>query len=430
MPLIRGVEDSKTEARNAQVNQFIDRIVDRRNGATSMYDSAVIAGNGVGAHVFAAQLSKHPRFEGRVTIVGPPLSESRRLVSGVNVRGVAADFIGAAVGVSHECLLKDIAGPGPLPVAHRQVASMAFEVNGEWHFSRQGTWLGGKRGRREPVVYGVRNSRLVGGIRDLLAPHAVRFCSSEVESREHLLSFASGSNPLLVNASGNAGLLRGSSAKPAKLVLAVQMPLVAAPTGILPPLGPDTTFAPLIRRAGAIDVGFFTPFGDPLSPAANWYGIFARVVDAESGFSKDEEFEVMTEELYGVSASLGLRADDPQYTLARALVPAASWSDAEPSQPGTLDLKRMYSEGAPCFYADGIAMSAIGSVVGAEAIVHGADPDQAIKRALRVFRRHNFLWWVETNQLAPLADRLMRINVRIAMAYPHSAGANLWCSAA
>ena len=53
---------------------------------------------------------------------------------------------------------------------------------------------------------------------------------------------------------------------------------------------------------------------------------FGRVVYADSGFSKEKEFEVMTEELYGVSMRLGLRADDPQYTLARALVPAAPWS--------------------------------------------------------------------------------------------------------
>jgi hypothetical protein len=280
------------------------------------------------------------------------------------------------------------------------------------------------------VVYGIRNSRLVGGIRELLDHRAVAFCSDNVESREHLRSFALGANPLLVNATPNQGLLGGDAKTPAKLVLAVQMPFVAPQTGPRPPVGPGTTFAPLIRRGGAIDVGYFTPFGDPLSPLANWYGIFGRVVDADSGFNEDAELEVMTEELYGVGGALGLHPDDPQVTLARSLVPAAPWAAIEPSQPGTLDLKRMYSEGAPCFYSDGMVTSAIGSVVGAEAVAYGADPDAAIRRALRVFRRHNFLWWVETTQIASVADYLMRMNVRVAMAYPHSMGANLWCSAA
>lgn len=430
MSLIDHVAGPKAESRDDYVGRVIDRFVDRRKGTSSIYDSVVIAGNGIGAQVFAAQLARDPRFEGNVTIVAPAVVENRRLINGVSLRGLAADFIGEALGVTHERLLRDIAGPGPSPVAYRQTASMAHRKDGEWLFTRRGSWQGGTRGGTQPIVYGIRNSRLVEGIRGLLDEHAVRVHTEKVESADHLRSFATGSDPLLVNATTTPNLLNKLSQKPEKMVLAVQMPLIAPPAGTRSPAEPNTAFAPLIRRNGAIDVGYFTPFGDPLSPRASWYGIFARVVDADGGFDKEEELDVMTEELHGVSAAMGLVPDDPEETLARALVPAAPWSAIPPSLPGTLDLKRMYSGGAPCFYADGMVSSAIGGVVGAEAVLHGQDPDRAIRRALRTLRMHNFLWWVETTQIAPVADLLMRINVRMAMAYPHSSGVNLWRSAA
>lgn len=307
---------------------------------------------------------------------------------------------------------------------------MAYQKDDGWHFTRRGAWQGGKRGGPRPVVYGVCNSRLIGGIREILDKDAIGFRAEKVESAEHLRSLATGNNPLLVNATTNPRLLNAETEKPAKKVLAVQVPFIAPPAGPLAPTEPGTAFAPLIRRDGAIDVGYFTPFRDPLSPRSSWYGIFARVVDADSGFDSDQEFGVMIDELYGVGAAMGFVPDDPDETLARALVPAAPWSTIAPSRPGMLDLKRMYSGGAPCFYADGMVSSAIGGIIGAEAVVHGQDPDRAIRRALRVVRRHNFLWWIETTQIAPLADFLMRINVRTAMAYPHSVGINLWRSAA
>ncbi len=430
MSLIGEGVEPRTSKRNDNVNRVVDKVVDRRNGITSEYDSVVIAGNGIGAQVFAAQLAQNPRFAGNVSIVAPPLVESRRLINGVSLRGLAADFIGEALGVSHERLLRDIAGPGPLPVAHRQTAAMAYESNGTWRFTRPGAWQGGARGTREPVIYGIRNSRLVGGIREILENQAVVFHDDKAESAEHLRSFANGKNPLLVNATTNPSLLSEVPGKPEKMVLAVQMPLIAPADGTRPPAEPDTAYAPLILRDGTIDVGYFTPFRDPLSPRASWYGIFARVVDADSGFDKDSELDVMTAELHGVSAAMGFVPDDPDETFARALVPAAPWSTVAPSAPGTLDLKRMYSGGAPCFYADGMVSSAIGGVVAAEAVLYGGDPDRAVRRALRALRRHNLLWWLETNRIPAVADRLMRIDVRLAMVYPHSAGLNLWRSAA
>ena len=422
---------AQTRRRDTSVQQFIDRYVPATGPHVPSYDSVVIAGNGIGAQTFAAQLVKHPRFAGKVTLVAPRAQEARRLINGVSLRGIAADFLSAAVGVDHAALVQAAAGTAlPGPVAHRQTAAMAGDHNGEWTFSNAGPWQGGNKGSSAPLVYGVRNSRLVAGLRELLAEHPVEYVEDMVESESHLRSYAAGSRPLLVNATTKPTLLGRVSSSPRRMVLAVQAPMFEAASGICRPLQPDTAFAPLVRRAGIIDVGYFTPFADPLSPRSNWYGIFARVVDADSGFDKDAELATMTAQLHGVATGLGLVIDDAAETLAGALVPASPWGKVAPSRQGTLELKQMYSGGAPCYYADGMVSAAVGGVVGAEAVARGQDPDAAIRRALRPWRRHNFLWWLETNRIAPLTDRLLRVNVQVSMAYPHSAGLRMWKSAA
>jgi hypothetical protein len=186
----------------------------------------------------------------------------------------------------------------------------------------------------------------------------------------------------------------------------------------------------VVRRSGTIDVGYFTPFRDPLSPRSTWYGIYARVVDRNAAFNKDAELRIMTEQLFGVGEAMGLTPDDPEETLGRAFVPASPWGAVASSAPGTLELKRHYSGGAPVFYADGMIMSLVGGVVGAEAVIHGVNPDAAIRRALRPWRRHNGLWYLETNKMPFLSEMLMRANPTAAMAYPHTVGLDLWASAA
>ncbi|MDY6998690.1 MAG: hypothetical protein SW019_19005 [Actinomycetota bacterium] len=431
MSLVDANGKTRTQRRDESVRHFIDRYLPATGSHLPSYDSVVIAGNGIGAQTFAAQLVKHPQFAGKVTLVAPPAQESRRLINGVSLRGVAADFLSSAVGVDHAALVQAATGTAlPGPVAHRQTAAMALPRDGQWTFSNAGPWQGGNNGTSAPLVYGMRNSRLVVGLRELLAEHPVEYVEDMVESDAHLRSYAAGTRPLLVNATTKPTLLGGESSPPRRLVLAVQAPMFEAASGISYPLQRDTTFAPLIRRGGIIDVGYFTPFADPRSPRSNWYGIFARVVDADSGFDKDAELATMTGELHGVAQALGLVVDDAAETLAGALVPASSWGKVAPSKPGTLELKRMYSGGAPCYYADGMVSAAIGGVIGAEAVVRSQDPDAAIRRALRPWRRHNFLWWLETNKISPLTDRLLRTNVQVAMAYPHSAGLPIWKSAA
>jgi hypothetical protein len=415
-------------ARRIAVRDFLNTAITGRG--ICIYDSAVVAGNGIGALAFAGWLAQSPLFEGKVTVVAPPVVESRRLINGVTLRGRGIDFMSAALNTTLDDILEVMSGSTAAPpVAYRQAAAMAIQSGSSWRFSRRGQWQNGLSANR-PISYGLRNSRVVGGMRELASKLPIEFVDERVESASHLRSFSSGRHPLLVNATTLPTLIGGQAKPPKRMVLGVQVPFVLSERGVSYPLEAETAFAPVVRRAGTIDVGYFTPFRDPLSPRSSWYGIYARVVDRNSAFNKDAELRIMTEQLFGVGEAMGLTPDDPEETLGRAFVPASPWGTVAPSVPGTLELKRHYSGGAPVFYADGMIMSLVGGVVGAEAVIHGVNPDDAIRRALRPWRRHNGLWYLETNMMPFLSEILLRVSPAAAMAYPHTVGLDLWASAA
>ncbi|HEX4558880.1 MAG TPA: hypothetical protein VH166_06760 [Mycobacterium sp.] len=415
-------------ARRTSVRDFLNKTVKGRG--TCAYDSAVIAGNGIGALAFAGWLAQSPLFEGKVTVVAPPVVESRRLINGVTLRGRAVDFMSTALDTTLDDILEVMSGSTETPpVCYRQTAAMALQRGQSWGFGKRGQWQNGLSDNR-PIAYGVRNSRVVGGMRELASKLPIEFVDEKVESASHLRSFGAGRHPLLVNATTVPTLIGGEARPPKRMVFGVQAPFIAPERGVSYPLEAETAFAPVVRRAGTIDVGYFTPFRDPLSPRSSWYGIYARVVDRNGPFNKDAELRIMTEQLFGVAAAMNLVPDDPEETLGRALVPASPWGTVAPSAPGTLELKRHYSGGAPVVYADGIVTSLAGGVVGAEAVIRGVNPDEAIRAALRPWHRHNLLWFVELNKIPLLSETLMRANPAAAMAYPHTAGMNLWASAA
>jgi len=415
-------------ARRTSVRNFLNKTINGRGNCA--YDSAVIAGNGIGALAFAGWLAQSPLFEGKVTVVAPPVVESRRLINGVTLRGRAVDFMSTALDTTLDDILEVMSGSADSPpVCYRQAAAMALQQGQSWRFGKRGQWQNGLPANR-PIAYGLRNSRVVGGMRELASKLPIEFVDEKVESASHLRSFGAGRHPLLVNATTVPTLIGGEARPPKRMVFGVQAPFIAPERGVSYPLEADTAFAPVVRRGGAIDVGYFTPFRDPLSPRSSWYGIYARVVDRNAAFNRDAELRIMTEQLFGVAAAMNLIPDDPEETLGRALVPASPWGTVAPSAPGTLELKRQYSGGAPVVYADGMVTSLAGGVVGAEAVIRGVNPDEAIRTALRPWHRHNLLWFLELNKMPLVSEMLMRGSPAAAMAYPHTAGMNLWASAA
>ena len=413
-------------ARRIAVRDFLNKAITGRG--TCAYDSAVVAGNGIGALAFAGWLAQSPLFEGRVTVVAPPVVESRRLINGVTLRGRGIDFMSAALNTTLDRILEVTSGSAVAPpVCYCQTAAMALQRGPSWRFCRRGQWQNGLSSNR-PVAYGLRNSRVVGGMRELASKLPIEFRDERVESASHLRSFSAGRHPLLVNATTVPTLIGGEATPPKRMGLGVQVPFIAPERGVSYPLEAQTAFTPLVRRAGAIDVGYFTPFRDPLSPRSTWYGIYARVVDRNADITAEQR--IMTEQLFGVAEAMNLVPDDPEETLGRGVVPASSWGAVRPSAPGTLELKRHYSVGAPVFNADGMVMSLVGGVAGAEAVIRGVNPDDAIRRALRPWRRDNLLWFVDINKMPFVSEMALRAIPAVAMAHKRTVGMKLWASAA
>lgn len=419
--------------RRASVEQEIERCVGAGTGKPR-YDSVVVVGGaGVTGHSFAARLARSPQLGGQVVLAGPPIEESRRLIAGVSLRGAAADFISYALDVPFDALVAQITGGAdPAPIARRQLACMAYRSDDgdDFAFTKPGPWQGGRNGYDRPIMIGARNSRTVAGIRELIPDDSVVDVGELPTSFDEARDLATGATPLIVNLTTDSTLLgnpRGS--KPKWGIAAAQVPLAVPATGLRDPLLPAITMAPLTRRRGAIDVGYYMPFADPLSPAATWYGIMARPVQLDR-VDKASELDAISDIVLAMGTSLGLDPVDPDQTLGRAFVPSTGWRAPGSSAPGTFELRQAAHCGIAAYYADGMTGGAVGGTMAAEAILRGADPYAATAKALARFRRWNWVWWLETARLPLVVDIGLRASVRAAMLHPHTSSRHHWASAA
>ncbi|MGB3485062.1 MAG: hypothetical protein WBB07_22930 [Mycobacterium sp.] len=424
-------ESDAERVRAAAVQRFAARQIKRAQApGVPVHDSVVVAGNGIGALTFAGRLAQDPRFENKVTVVAPTIPESRKLIQGVNLRGFGADFMAAAMDTTHAGLVEQFASPVFNPACHRQTVGLAEKRGGRWDLaSGPAVWLGGDPSSAPPSAYGFRNSRVTVGLAEMAEKLSVHLVPEKVESAEHLRSYAEGSRPLLVNATNRPELLGGNTLPPQRLVIAVQAPFKTSTRG-LNGMAPHTALATGFVRDGIIDVGYYTPFSDPLSPESRWYGIVARVVDATVPFDTDHHQSAMVEELLGLAETMGLDVDDVDETLTRSVVPAYPWGRVPRSAPGIVNLSRAYSGGVPAFYADGMTTASVGGYLGAEAVLNGADAEVVVRRSVRSIHFNNLLWYGETNVITPLSTVLLRRIPRPAMLYPHTASRRLWYSAA
>jgi hypothetical protein len=420
--------------RFAYVEKTIESCVGSK-GTKPIYDSVVVVGgHGITSHTFAARLARSPEFAGKVVLAGPPPVEDRRLKAGVSMRGSALDFLAYALDRSTDEVVRTLAGthlPRP-PIAYRQTASMAWkDGSGKWVHSRAGAWQGGRNGHKRPGMYGFRNSRSAAGIKELLDHDGIIDAPEPVTSLEHARSLATGKRPLVVNVTTNGGLLGNPTSKPKHAIIAAQMPYKESAGGIHDPLTPATAYAPLHLRKGTIDVGYFTPFSDPLSPEATWYGINARALQLSKPVDKEAEFSALVDELYGWGEMMGLEPIDPDETLGKAFVPAPPPRAPKGSLPGTLELRRACTPFIAAYYADGMTGGTLGSVIAAEAILAGVDPYPAVAKALRQYRLWNYAWYVETVHIPVIADKLLKaIGPEVAMVWPHRTALNYWFSRA
>ena len=416
--------------RFAHVGKLVDRFVG--TGSRPYYDSVVIAGAGFTATVMAARLARSEQFHGKVVLAGPRTEESRRLKDGATLRGHGTDLICYALGVPQcayvDALYGDIVdGRG---VGTRNLVGMAKKGrSGSYEFGRIIDFQGRRRGFPRPLYYGARNSRMQGAMYELMDRGGLIEAPEAVNSLEEAFALAPGKRPLIVNASHNSALLRGQGPKVDWATIAVQAPLTVRPSGFQ---HVDTNAALVtgVRREGRIVVGLFNPFGDPLSPRSTFYGIMVGEVSHRAGFDKQREIDTMTGELHGIADSLGMDVDDPDETFYAGLIPGSPWK-APQSAPGTLELQLIAHQGVSATFSDGMTSGASAAVAAAEAVIRGADPDRAARRAVREVTRDRRIWNIQRNKLALPFDLLLRTATEVGAWYPYSSHVGTtWSSAA
>jgi len=424
------------EARFRHLDGVLDELLP--GGGKPVYDSVVIAGGkGITAWTLAARLARSEQFAGKVVIAGDPVTETRQLVNGCSMRGLSADWLSYALNVPQAQFIRQIAGPNYAgqPVATKQLTTMARPgIGGRWSIGPVASWQGGRRGLGRPLMYGGRNSRMANAIRELLDERGIIDVDDNITSLDDARALAPGKKPLLVNLTRNAKLFGADAPSPKRVTLAWQCALRTGPNGLQHRVTGTSAFAPLVYREGAVNVGYFTPFADPLSPDATWYGLMVRPVAAPPGeIDKAREIALLREEVLGIAEAVGMEPVDVEETCFGGLAPAPPFGKVPRSAPGTLELRRLAAPGAVAYYADGILGGAISATIAAEALIRGVDPHDAIVKAMAPIRRINDIWWFETTRIPKLVDLAVgtsRLTTRLALGWPHTASVNYWASQA
>lgn len=365
-----------------------------------LHDSVVINSRGIGAITLAARLAREPAFEGRVIVAGKPVSESRQLIDGCTLRARSIDYYAAAAGTDRATILTGIYGADWRQAeTNRQMASVARMDGGRAQLVRVEPWMsnkGVKRDRSEgaPLSYGVRNSRLMAALNAQAAACGVRFDDSGASSHDELRALSNGKNPLIVNGTPkpiNGAAWQHQPPPPKHFVAAAQMSFTAPRLEAAGAIARQDSFIGIINRDGAIDMSVFYPFKDPLSPRAQYYGIFYRIVRNGSEAVREGHQKALRAEVEAVGAALGLAPDDPDETAAAAWVPVSPWSFTASRQQGVLDLSRISGAGAPIITGDGMTRAGLGAMAAAEALIEGSDPERAMNKALSLYRRLNMV---------------------------------------
>jgi hypothetical protein len=171
---------------------------------------------------------------------------------------------------------------------------------------------------------------------------------------------------VVLNATPRADLLRPGARVPIpeRYVVAVQAPLrvIAAEA----PWGGDVGLAPMTFGPPAPHLAFFTPFRDPDTPDATWYGINTLTLSAAELDAAGGPAAVTTavwDRLVELEEQLGFVELDPGETRGEAVVPvvrdrAAATEALLDNGSAVVDVHRALSSGAPAINVDGMLAAA------------------------------------------------------------------------
>jgi hypothetical protein len=146
----------------------------------------------------------------------------------------------------------------------------------------------------------------------------------------------------------------------------------------------------MTQAAPAPHLAFFTPFRDPDSPAATWYGINTMTVSDRQ--LRDAGADVLTKSVWDrlveLEDVLGFEEIDPEETRGGAVVAVvrqsgtateAALNDGRP----VVDVHRAFTSGAPAINVDGMLAGTVGADAFAAAFLASTGaPAEAARQAL------------------------------------------------
>jgi hypothetical protein len=293
--------------------------------------------------------------------------------------------------------------------ATSQAAALVEELPDEsFRLGRTEEWIRSDRWSDLPLVYGTRNGRLVGALLELLEPLGVRWHGAVPATFEECRALAPGSRPLVINATHHPVAGVPGRRPPKRFVVAAQMTFTAPRRRSLGIIADRQALVCGRRRDGALDAGVYYPFVDPLSPAAEFYGIYYRIVKA-GAFDKERETGVLRKTVAGVGRGFGLEPLDEEETLGTACVPCSPWiDDVRRHRHDFVDFEAIYGAGTPIVTGCGMSRAGLAGFVAAEAILAGQDVVAVTNRSLRRWRLLNAIFAHGMTTLSAVSEPMLR----------------------
>jgi len=364
----------------------------------------VVVGSSISGLVLAARLGAIAKRDKGLRVVlvagAPPIQ--RRLVAGCSLRLSTVRRMARAMSVDDAVFFHRLGGrpaafrrlavaraePGSVPprlIARRTDAALDPYVGLS---TRHGAILAALRSSLDPAL---DVSVVDGDVRrdQPLEGHSLPLV---VKGEAATLALPAG-RTVVLNATSRAELLRPGARppEPQRYVVAVQAPLRV--TGGTPWCGDDVGLAPMTFGPPAPHLAFFTPFRDPDTPDATWYGINTMTLSAAELEAAGGPAAVTTavwDRLVELEVQLGFAELDPGETRGEAVVPVvrdkavATEALLDNGSP-VVDVHRAFTSGAPAINVDGMLAAVVGADAFAASFAGGASsapPPVAARAAL------------------------------------------------
>jgi len=241
------------------------------------FDSVIVRGNGIGALTFSGRLARSESLGGRVVIASPPVRQSPKLIGGCTLRSRSLDYFSAAFAIPKKQILERLFGQRIEVATTRAQRFSIFRraVDGSYGGLKYGEFMPRRRDGRA-LAYGVRNFQLVATLAELLEESGVQQFSELPGSFDACMALSQKTKTLVVNASHMPLEGAPGPASPMCSIVAYQTPMRRVAASTFPEATSLIAGIAQEPRRRRMDVGVFYPFVDPLTPAADSYGLWEK----------------------------------------------------------------------------------------------------------------------------------------------------------